>query len=164
MSTVEEASSLFGTPDAANDPFASTLAENTEPSNANIHAGNELFSDQNYDATSDIFGTTTSNDNGTYDPSANTNETSYAAAHTWNAAPPSSYDYPSGSGLLNGGSSHTQQTYENVPNTTSKGYSSYEPVHSGYSGELSLRCEFTAFLTSCRKWVPLQLISIRQWL
>ena len=141
MSSVEEAASLFGTPDTANDPFVSTLAENTEPSNANIHAGNELFSDQNYDATSDIFSMTTSNDNGTYDPSTKADETSYAGAHTWNAVPPSSYDYPSGTGLLNGGSSHTQQTYENMTDTMSRGYSSHEPVHEGYSGEIPPRPE-----------------------
>lgn len=143
MSTVEEAASLFGAPDSANDPFASTLAENTESSDTNIHAGNELFSGQNHDSTSDVFDTTASNGTGSYNPVVHTNETTnHVNANTWNTT---SYDYPSGSGLTNGSSFHGTQAYGSVTDTKHNEYPSYEPAQSTYAGKLNIEYDFCHF-------------------
>lgn len=135
MSVVEEAASLFGTTDTANDPFAATLADDANP--PDLQTGSELFSGQNYDSAAGFFGSNTSTGFGDYATAvgATNGTTGYANPQGSGTVAHSSYDYAAAPAADSGVSSHVQQTYGGVVNGQQGGYSSYEPAQANHSGE-----------------------------
>lgn len=160
MSEVEEAASLFGAIDTANDPFAATLAESPEPSD--VHSGSELFSGQNYEPAADLFGTNTSSEAAPYGaPASVTHDTpEYANTHNWNTTEYSSYDYSTASGATGTGYSHVQQTYS-AAEETQPTYSSYEPTQVNHLSKVVASYYLVPQLTSHSQWLSIQLSPIQ---
>ena len=77
MSSVAEAASLFGAPDPADDPFASSLGGTDEPADSGLTNSNDLFGGSQDSSAADFFSNTYPADSDPFPASTGTAPASY---------------------------------------------------------------------------------------